>query len=254
MRIKQLRVAGIMTLKDLVRRKIVIILLFVIPSVFYTVTRLTTGMKEMPFRLASFSEETILTVPERHVALVFMGLASAGLLSAFLSMNLIQRYTATNRRLIICGYRTTEIALSKLLVMAGMIVVLGFYIASMLFIFFSPDHFLKLVTGFVLVGFVYGSYGLFIGAILKGELEGILLIALLANIDVGWLQNPIFYADALNKSIIRGLPAFHPSQASIISAFSDHEISGSLAGSLLYGSAFLLLALLIYWLKMKKAT
>ena len=253
MQLNRIQISFMMTVKDLLRRKIVLILLFVIPTVFYTVTRLTNGLKEIPFRLASIAEETFLTIPERHVALIFIGLASVGLLSSFLSMNLIQRNIDANRRLIVCGYRTTELALSKLFVLFAVILVIGIYVASMLLVFFEPLHFWGVILGFILIGYVYGSYGLFVGAILKGELEGILMITLLANIDVGWLQNPVYFADALNKSIIKGLPAFFPSQLSIISAFSDHAILNPLLGSIIYGTVFLMLSLFIYWLKMKKS-
>jgi hypothetical protein len=241
-----------MTLREVFRRRIIIILLLVIPSIFYVLTYLTTDMMSIPFRLAAVEGEPGLMVPARHIGLIFMGLTSTGLLAAFLSMSLIQRNVQVTRRLIICGYTSSEISVSKLLVMFAIIIFVGFYVGCMLRIFFAPHNFLFVVCGFILVGFVYGSYGLLIGSLLKGELEGILLITLLANIDVGWLQNPIFYAGALNKFLIRGLPAFFPAQVSIISAFSDHDILRALMGSLLYGGIMLALAMFIFWLRMRK--
>lgn len=244
--------AFLMTLRELFRRKIVILLLVLIPSIFYAMTHLTTGLMRIPFRLAAVTGEPVVFIPARHIGVVFMGLASAGLLAAFLSMNLIQRNAPVIRRLIICGYTSTEIAISKLLVMFTVILFLGIYVGSMLWIFFEPQNFILVLLGFGLVGFVYGSYGLLIGTLLKGELEGILLITLLANIDVGWLQNPIFYSGALNKTIIRTLPAFYPSQVSIISAFSENGVERALSGSLVYGGIMLVLALFIFWLRMRK--
>jgi hypothetical protein len=252
MRWNYLVTASLMTLRDLFRRKFVVLLLLLIPSIFYAVTHLTTDLFAIPFQLAAVEGKPGLMVPARHIGLVFMGLGSAGLLAAFLSMNLIQRNAQVVRRLIICGYTASEIAISRLLVMFAVIVFLGFYVCSMLWIFFDPENFLMVVLGFVMVGFVYGSYGLLIGSLLKGELEGILLITLLSNIDVGWLQNPIFYAGALNKAIIRVLPAFYPSQLSIISAFSEHSAGRALAGSMVYGGILLILALFIFWLRMRK--
>ena len=172
MRWSYLMTASLMTLRELIRRKIVILLLLLIPSLFYAVTHLTTDLFAIPFQLAAVEGEPGLMVPARHIGLVFMGLASAGLLAAFLSMNLIQRNVQVIRRLIICGYTSTEIAMSKLIVMFVIIVLLGFYVGSMLWIFFEPQNFLLVVLGFVMVGFVYGSYGLLIGILLKGELEG----------------------------------------------------------------------------------
>jgi len=252
MRGRYIWTASLMTLRELFRRRIIILLLLLIPSIFYALTYLTTNMMPIPFRLAAVEGEPGLFVPARHLGLVFLGLTSTGLLAAFLSMSLIQKNIGVTRRLIICGYTSLEISLSKLLVMFAIIVLVGFYVGSMLRIFFQPVSFLFVVCGFILIGFVYGSYGLLIGSLLRGELEGILLITLLANIDVGWLQNPIFYAGALNKALIRGLPAFFPSQVSNISAFSDHAISRALVGSLLYGGIMLTLALFIFWLRMRK--
>jgi len=241
-----------MTLRELFRRRIIVILLLLIPSIFYAVTYLTTNMMPIPFQLAAVEGEPGLMVPARHIGLVFMGLASTGILAALLSMSLIQRNVRVKRRLIVCGYTSTEISMSKLLVMFAIVILVGFYVGSMLRIFFTPQSFLFVVSGFILVGFVYGSYGLLVGSLLKSELEGILLIILLVNIDVGWLQNPIFYAGALNKGLIRGLPAFFPSQVSIISAFSNHDILRALIGSLLYGGFMLALALFIFWWRMRK--
>jgi hypothetical protein len=252
MRGRNIRIASLMTLREVFRRRIIILLLLVIPSVFYAVTYLTTNLMPFPFQLASVEGEPGLMVPARHIGLVFMGLASTGLLAAFLSMSLIQRNLKATRRLIICGFTTSEISVSKLLVMLAINILVGFYVGSLLLIFFHPERFLIVICGFILVGFVYGSYGLLIGSLLRGELEGILLITLLANIDIGWLQNPIFYAGALNKALIRGLPAFFPSQVSNIASFSDHSIMPAFAGSILYGGILLVLAMLVYWLRMKK--
>ncbi len=79
-----------------------------------------------------------------------------------------------------------------------------------------------------------------------------LLIVLLANIDAGWLQNPLFYAEAENQIIIRFLPAFFPAQTSIIAAFSDYSVTWNILYSFLYGLIFFMLANGIYYLKMKR--
>jgi hypothetical protein len=166
-------------------------------------------------------------------------------------MNLVQKHTETNRRLILCGYKTAELIVSKLTVLLCVTVLISFFVAGMLLLFFRPDRFLHVVLGFALGGFVYGCYGLLVGTFCKGEMEGILFIVLLANIDVGWLQNPTFYTDAQNTQIIRYLPAYFPSQTSMVAAFSKHSIRASFVGSLLYGSAFLGVSLLIFWRKMR---
>lgn len=251
MRVNYIQTGWIMTVKELVRRRIVVVLFFLIPSLFYIITNLTTPQHPIVFKLASLSEEIVIRVSQLEEALVFMGLAATGLLGSFLALSLIQKNTRVNRRLVICGFQSSEIAVAKLAVLLGVIVIVGSYVAVLLLVFFQPRHLINLVLGFWLVGYVYGCYGLLIGSIFKRELEGILLIVLLTNIDVGWLQNPLFYAEAQNKIIIRYLPAFFPSQVSMVSAFSDYSILKPVLGSLVYGSIFVLVALIIFGLKMR---
>jgi hypothetical protein len=187
----------------------------------------------------------------RHESLVFMGLAAVGFIVSFLAMNLLQKETGAHRRLILCGYRPSELLAAKLSVLLFVIILISLFVALMLPLFFRPQRFLLTMMAFALGGFVYGCYGLLVGALCRRELEGILLIVLLANIDVGWLQNPTFYTDAQNTAIIRYLPAHFPSQASMIAAFTDHAWHMPLLCSLLYGSALLCIAVSIFWWKMR---
>jgi hypothetical protein len=140
---------------------------------------------------------------------------------------------------------------AKAAVLLSVIVCIGGYVGAMLPLFFAPRRFLLVLFGFMMGGYVYGCYGMLIGAIFKRELEGILFIVLLANFDVGWLQNPIYYAQAQNKAIIRHLPGFFPSQLSMVSAFTDHSVLQPLLGSLAYGTLLLMGAMLIFWWKMR---
>src|SRR5690606_12197025 len=114
------------------------------------------------------------------------------------------------------------------------------------------DHSSLFIGSLMLTGGVYGCYGLAAGSLIKGELEGILLLVLLVNIDAGWLQNPLFYAEAQNQGIIRLLPAYYPSQSAIITAFTDHSPWRASGYSMLYGAVFLLLSMLIFFLEMRQ--
>jgi hypothetical protein len=90
-----------------------------------------------------------------------------------------------------------------------------------------------------------------VGSMIKGELEGILLIVLLVNIDAGWLQNPLFYAGAQHQVIIRYLPAYFPSQTAITASFTDYQGTMASFKSLLYGFVFLLLSMIFFITKMR---
>jgi len=240
-----------MAVRELRRSRIALILLLLIPTLFNLLIVLTTTDRPLAFKLASVSEETFLQVSERRESLIFIGGAAVGLLTSFLALSLIQKHAEVNRRLVLCGYKPWELIASKLAVLLCVVVLVACYAAAILRLFFQPERFALVVLGFILAGYVYGCYGLLVGSILKRELEGVLLIVLLANIDAGWLQNPIYYADAQNKMIIRRLPAYLPSQVSMVSAFTDHSIFNPLIGSVVYGSILLLGALLIYFWRMR---
>ena len=251
MRLRYITAAWRMSVRELLRSRIALILFLVIPALFFAVILLTTTHKEIGFKLASVSEDAFIRVSQRREALVFIGLAAVGLLTSFLALNLTQKHAAANRRLVLCGYTTSELLAAKFLTLAGLIVGIGVYLSSLLLLFFRPGRLLLVFLGFILAGFVYGSYGLMVGALFRRELEGILFIVLLANIDIGWLQNPIYYADAQNKFIIRHLPAYFPSQVSMTAAFSGHSVLAPLWAGLVYGSLLLLAAVLVFGWKMR---
>lgn len=240
-----------MILKSLLRRRIIFILLLVIPAVFLLVVDLTTSARILPFRLASLEEETFIEISERRISFVFFAVACAGFLVSFLALNLIQRNRNVNKRLIICGYHPLELQLALLGVLLLMIVAIAAYVGMLAHVLHPVDHVWSFVGSLMLIGVVYGCYGLAAGSLIKGELEGILMIVLLVNIDVGWLQNPLFYAEAQNQAIIRFLPAYYPSQSAIITAFTDHSPLRAGVYSLLYGALFLLLSIVIFFLQMR---
>jgi hypothetical protein len=240
-----------MTARELLRSRLVLILLLVIPSLFYAIVALTTTGRLIAFKLAAISEQTLVEVSERSESLIFIGTAAVGLLASYLGLGLVQKQREVNRRLVLCGFRPVELIVSKLAVLLGVVVIVGSYVAGLLPVFFRPERFGLTVLGFVLAGFVYGSYGLLIGSIFRRELEGILFIVLLANIDAGWLQNPIYYAGAQNQIVIRLLPAYYPSQLALIAAFTHGAVTRPVLFGLGYGLVLLTAALVVYFGQMR---
>ena len=251
MRLNYIKTGLVMTAKEVLRNRIALILFLLIPSLFNTLIVLTTKDRPITLHLASIPEGTFFKVSERNETLVFIALAAAGFIAAFLGLNLIQKHIGVDRRLVLCGYRPSELIIAKLTLLLFVILLIGGYVTSSLLFFFQPRHFFQVFLGFILGGYIYGCYGLLVGTIFKRELEGILCIILLGNIDVGWLQNPLYYAASQNKAIIRALPAFFPSQTSMVAAFTDHSMSQLFMGGIVYGGTLLATGLLIYWWKMR---
>jgi hypothetical protein len=251
MRVANILASGTMTAKEVFRNRFALVLLFTIPGLYFVLVWLTTGDGTVSFKLPSVSEETVVEVGSRDQSLVFIGVAAVGLITSFLAMNLIQKNSNVNRRLILCGFRSSELLVGKLSILIAVTILISAYVAALLLIFFSPRHFFAVIAGFAVSGFVHACYGLLVGSAVKRELEGILLIVLLVNIDAGWLQNPVLYAGAHNQAVIRFLPAYFPSQASVIAAFTDHSIRDPIISSVLYGGLLLVIALGIYFRTMR---
>jgi len=247
----RLLTAFLLTAMTLLRNRIALMLFVLLPVLFYALIAITTTDAPVAFALAAVSADTIIEVSRREEAIVFMGLAAVGFISAFLGFYLISRQTEVSRRLLLCGYRSWEIVVARLAVLGCAIVAVSVFSGALLLSFFTPQHLTKVVLGFTLIGMVYGCYGLLAGSIFRRELEGVLSIVLLTNIDVAWLQNPIFYTESKNKFVIQCLPAHMPSQVSMIGAFTDHSVRLPIAASLVYGAALLLLAVLIFWWRMR---
>ncbi|MEI8273397.1 MAG: ABC transporter permease [Paludibacter sp.] len=239
------------TAKSLLRKRIFPVLILVVPAVFFIITDYTTTNMFFSLKLASLTG-VVVDVSQKQVALLYISLTVTGLLSSFTSMVLIQSHRPEHKRLVICGFKPSEILLSKFILMMVLILIVSVYISVITLFYFSPQRIAEVTLGYMLIGFVYGSYGVLIGSVLKGELEGVLFITLIANLDVSWLQNPVFYAAAPHKIFIRSLPAFYPSQVSVVSAFSGERVTQSIVYSVLYGLIFLSVALLIYILRMRQ--
>lgn len=241
----------LMIFRMLVRQKIVIILLLIIPAFFLTIVELTTSDRILPFQLASLDNDVFINISEKGISFIFFAVASSGFLVSFLALNLIQKNNIANRRLIVCGYHPIELLISILLTLFLVVALIAIYVGILTNTFYTIDNLGRFILGLVLIGFVYGSYGLAIGSLVKAELEGILLVVLLVNIDVGWLQNPLFYAGAQNQIIIKFLPAYFPSQTAIITAVTDYSAVNAIGNGILYGLGFLIFSMLIFFFKMR---
>jgi hypothetical protein len=251
MRIRMVTYNFWLLMKETFRNRMTLLLLVLIPAIFYLLSFYTTTKNQMLLKIASTPGERIVLVKEIEVGLIYIGLAVTGFIASFMALNLMQRNLYAEKRQILCGYKTSEIALSKFIFVIIIVIFTGTYIALMGLFMIDPKHVSGVLTGYILCGFVFGSIGLLAGAFIKRQLEGILFIVLLANLDLGWLQNPIFYATSQNRFIIRLLPGFNPAQVTLVSAFTDFSINSSVIYSLIYGSVFLIIAMIIFRIRLK---
>lgn len=246
--IQKIFLSSWMQIKILVRNPLTVSLLLLIPAIFLGAVYLTSGSREVAFNLGSIDK--IIKARELELNMIFMAAALVGFLASFYALVLVQKNREVYRRLLLAGFGLPSLLLSFFITQALVVFVLAAYLAAILTCFFAPLHWFGVIGGLFLMGLVYASYATLIASLVTGYLEGILLIVLLANIDAGWLQNPLFYAGAENQALIRYLPGFYPSQVTLIKAFTDYESSIPAVGSLVYAAIFMIWSLLIYFLQL----
>jgi len=269
---RRIVVAAKLLLLDLSRRRVALVLLFVVPALFEAVVLATTASRQVQVTVAALVEDdslirtpesapdpfdTVLdddgcrNVDERKLSLVFLGSAAVGFLACFLAFTLVHKRREVDSRLVLAGYRAHEVLLAKLMVLLVLGLVLAAYEAAMLTPWVVPRQPLSVVAGFFFCAITYGCLGLLVGAIAQHELEGIFGIVLLTNVDVGWLQNPIYFAHSQRRALIRALPGYGPVQLAIVGAFSPDRPRGAVLRACAWMLGVLLVALFAFGLRIR---
>lgn len=212
-----------MAAREILRNRTAVALLFLVPTILYVLIQATTGERAIPLQLSGHGSAP-LQGSERNLSLLFMGTTGMCGLIAFVAFVLTWRSIQTDRRLVFEGYRPWLLLAAKILVVAGAAAAVALYVAGLLLSFYLPQRLAGVFLGFLLAGLIYGVLGIVIGVLSRRDLDGILAILLLVNIDPGWLQNPVFYANAHNRGIIHWLPAHHPCQLVMLSALTDTSL------------------------------
>lgn len=242
-----------LSLVSLFRRRLTVLLLVIVPALFSLVVIATTSSRAVPIELAALSGEAAhRVVDERALTLVFMGTAAASFLTCFLAFHLTGKRRDVDARLVLAGLSPSELLASKLLVLSFFVVALSVYETAMLLPWFDVRSAALAFAGLFLGGLVYGCVGLLVGATGVRELEGIFVIVLLTNVDVGWLQNPVYYASSERRWIIEALPGHAPAQVAIVGALTDATAPRAAWIALASAGVVLAIALLVFALRLPR--
>ena len=251
MRLRYVVTAAAMTARESVRNRLVLALGLLLPLVFFAVVFATTRSRPMPVEFGESGSSAPMHADERHQTLIFIGIAAAGLLAAFFAANLVQRRMDVDRRLVACGYRAIELLVARLTILLIIVLAASSYVWVLLLTVRGEPARAGVVLGIALGAFVYGCYGLVAGTALRHDLETVFAIVVLTNIDLGWLQNPMYYLGAQNRWIIRALPGYFPAQTAFLSQFTAGAIGSTALRAFAYGIALLAAASILYIHRMR---
>lgn len=225
-----------LTFKELIRNKLGLVLIFVIPTLFLAVVEWTSGSGTFPIKLFFFKHVTQVSINTRDMSLVFMAAAIGGFLMSYYAVLLFHKDFEYFRYCIHMKLSPLTFIASRFCFFFSLVAVLGIYTTLLIRSLMSFTQIISALIGFILLGAIYGAYGGIVGILSKDFMTAMLFVALLANIDAGWLQNPVFYSTAQQSEVIRWLPAFFPCQFIFSSIFSGKTNLWAALMSLLYAT------------------
>jgi hypothetical protein len=107
-----------------------------------------------------------------------------------------------------------------------------------------------IALAFILGAATYAAFGLLVGVLVRGDLEGFFLIIMISLLDT-FFQNPVDNPLA-NKPLLEFLPSYAPTQFAAAGAFHHQTLVSMVALSLAWTGAFALLGLVVLRLRMPR--
>ena len=228
-----------------------LVLFFIIPVLFLGIVQITAGEGIVPVKLY-FPDETLqvlLTI--RHTCIVFVAAALCGFLSAYYALILFHQNFEYFRFCVFNGLHPAVLLAGRFLFLLVLIVLLAAattLLTGALVRIYDPG---LVFAGFLLIGMTYGACGGIAGTLVRDILAAFLVVALLADIDAAWLQNPAYYTSGQNVELIHWLPAFYPCQMIFAAGFTEEFNVGALRGSIVYAGILLSVLLAIIMLRLR---
>lgn len=231
-----------LSFRELLRNRFGLVLLLLIPPVFLGVVDQTSGTDQMPIDLFFYQETKNIWLSQYDINLVFIASAVCGFLTAYYAILLFHRNFDYFRYCVGAGLSSNGFIAARFLFFLTVTLILSVLTGTLLSLFVDIEQVVQLLLGFMLMGTIYGAFGGIAGLLSKDLMVAILCIVLLANLDAGWLQNPVFYSSAQQTELIQWLPAFYPAQTIFAAAFTEEWNIKALIFSSLY--AFILISLM----------
>src|SRR5215469_12699276 len=129
------------------------------------------GHKPLTFRLAASGQ--VLTVDGGHLTLITAGLNSVTIIVGFAVFAAIRRTLAFDKRLVSAGYRQAALIAAKASAIAVLAAAVAAFTSLVLLAFWRPvlSGWLAIGAAFTVIALSYGAFGLFLGVLVRNDLE-----------------------------------------------------------------------------------
>jgi|GEM_PF-2470803 len=145
----------------------------------------------------------IVAVDGHDLTLITAGLSAITLITGFVVLAATRRALPFDRRLVLSGYRPGPLITAKTTAALAVATAVGAYAAVILLAFWRPAGLWAIAVAFILAAATYATFGLLIGVLVRGDLEGFFLIIMIAMLDT-FLENPVDNPLA-NKPILEAM-------------------------------------------------
>jgi ABC-2 type transport system permease protein len=202
-----------MGLREFRRTPVLLGLLIILP--LYFIGGFMSIVPDATLTIPIRGESVRVTLSEFVAALVTP--VTAGLLSGIVGLFLMQSSKAADDRLRLAGYRSRDLIVSRVsLLAAGGLVVSAVSLAIVL-VGFSPVSILAFVAATALTALIYGVLGVIVGVSLS-RLAGVYVMLFLPYLDMLMFQNPMVTDSAAWTKV---LPGYFTTKATMDAAFTQ---------------------------------
>jgi ABC-2 type transport system permease protein len=245
---KQLETAIRLTLATQVRNRLAWVLLVAFVPVWYVLIGSMISHVGTGFRLRATGVGIV--VDGHDLTLITAGLSAITLITGFVVFAAVRRSRPFDRRLVLSGYRHSALIAAKTTAALAQAVGIGAYAAAVMLVFWRPAGIWAIAAAFILGAATYAAFGLLIGVLVRGDLEGFFLIIMISMLDT-FLENPVDNPVA-NKPILEFFPSYAPTQFAAAGAFHHQALAGMAALSVAWTLAFALLGLAVLRLRLPR--
>ena len=245
---QQLDTAIRLSLAAQARNRFAWILLVAFVPAWYLLSGSMTSHAGALFKLRATG--ATLVVDGHHLILITAGLSAITLITGFVVFAAIRRSLPFDRRLVLSGYRPAALIAAKTNAALIQAIAIGAYAAIVILFFWRPPGLWTITLAFILGAATYAAFGLLIGVLVRGDLEGFFLIIMISLLDT-FLENPVDNPLA-NKPILEFFPSYAPTQFAAAGAFHHQALASMVALSLAWTAALALLGLVVLRLRMPR--
>jgi len=241
-------------LKQLIRNRFALSLLFILPVFLFFFTGLIMSKDVITVPIEVEKATKYIHANQTGLTFITMSFLSTAFAVGIMAYIAIRKTIETDVRLLLCGFSRISLMLSKLIGLMLMAVIVALWLTGLLSLFMRIDQPAAVLIGLLTIAINYSALGILLGVMVKQDLEGLFLVIMVGIIDTA-LPDPRNLPVIGKKWMLSYFPSHNPMNAVINGAFGANINLTDLFSSAGVSILLFLIALgILYWRTRKLAT